>query len=110
MLKITRRMPGQKKCKDIVILQRSEGYVLYQQTTYLYAFYSGKSQVKPLKALFLQFYGINLTCFHLGATLACGTGACAVVVAAVLEGRTERVRILSKKEVEQLCSFSYSSI
>lgn len=27
----------------------------------------------------------------LGATLACGTGACAVVVAAVLEGRTERV-------------------
>jgi hypothetical protein len=26
-----------------------------------------------------------------GATLACGTGACAVVVAAVLEGRAERV-------------------
>ena len=26
-----------------------------------------------------------------GATLACGTGACAVVVAAVLEGRSERV-------------------
>jgi diaminopimelate epimerase len=25
-----------------------------------------------------------------GATLACGTGACATVVAAVLEGRTER--------------------
>lgn len=28
-----------------------------------------------------------------GATLACGTGACAVVVAAVLEGRAERVRL-----------------
>ena len=27
-----------------------------------------------------------------GATLACGTGACAVVVAAVLEGRAERVK------------------
>jgi diaminopimelate epimerase len=26
-----------------------------------------------------------------GATLACGTGACAVVVAAVLEGRVDRV-------------------
>jgi hypothetical protein len=26
-----------------------------------------------------------------GATLACGTGACAVVVAAVLEGRANRV-------------------
>lgn len=26
-----------------------------------------------------------------GATLACGTGACAVVVAAVLEGRAGRV-------------------
>lgn len=26
-----------------------------------------------------------------GATLACGTGACAVVVAAVLEGRADRV-------------------
>ncbi|XP_008776383.2 diaminopimelate epimerase, chloroplastic [Phoenix dactylifera] len=29
-----------------------------------------------------------------GATLACGTGACAVVVAAVLEGRTERICIV----------------
>ena len=28
-----------------------------------------------------------------GATLACGTGACAVVVAAVLEGRAERVSL-----------------
>ena len=31
-------------------------------------------------------YGLTV-----GATLACGTGACAVVVAAVLEGRAERV-------------------
>lgn len=29
----------------------------------------------------------------IGATLACGTGACAVVVAAVLEGRAERVSL-----------------
>jgi diaminopimelate epimerase len=28
---------------------------------------------------------------NVGATLACGTGACAVVVSAVLEGRAERV-------------------
>ena len=28
---------------------------------------------------------------HTGATLACGTGACAVVVAAVLEGHAGRV-------------------
>ena len=32
----------------------------------------------------------NKTLF-IGATLACGTGACALVVAAILEGRTERV-------------------
>ena len=31
---------------------------------------------------------------NVGATLACGTGAGAVVVAAVLEGRAERVSIL----------------
>lgn len=30
-----------------------------------------------------------------GATLACGTGACAVVVAAVLEGRADRVCFFS---------------
>jgi len=30
---------------------------------------------------------------NVGATLACGTGACAVVIAAVLEGRAERVSI-----------------
>jgi len=29
-----------------------------------------------------------------GATLACGTGACATVVAAVLEGRAGRVSLL----------------
>jgi len=29
-----------------------------------------------------------------GATLACGTGACATVVAAVLEGHAERVSLL----------------
>lgn len=33
-----------------------------------------------------ELYGLTV-----GATLACGTGACAVVVAAVLEGRAERV-------------------
>ncbi|CAN6329484.1 unnamed protein product [Urochloa humidicola] len=32
-----------------------------------------------------DLYGLTV-----GATLACGTGACAVVVAAVLEGRAER--------------------
>lgn len=31
-----------------------------------------------------------------GATLACGTGACAVVVAAVLEGHAERVSLTWK--------------
>lgn len=34
----------------------------------------------------------NITCSVIaGATLACGTGACATVVAAVLEGRAGRV-------------------
>jgi diaminopimelate epimerase len=32
---------------------------------------------------------------NLGATLACGTGACATVVAAVLEGHAERVSFFS---------------
>lgn len=32
--------------------------------------------------------------FCAGATLACGTGACATVVAAVLEGRAGRVSLL----------------
>jgi len=35
-----------------------------------------------------ELYGLTV-----GATLACGTGASAVVVAAVLEGRAERVRL-----------------
>lgn len=40
-----------------------------------------------------------------GATLACGTGACAVVVAAVLEGRAERVCIFCFFLL--FCSFTF---
>uniref|UniRef100_A0A453JXQ1 Diaminopimelate epimerase n=1 Tax=Aegilops tauschii subsp. strangulata TaxID=200361 RepID=A0A453JXQ1_AEGTS len=36
------------------------------------------------------YYKIKFMTWTVGATLACGTGACAVVVAAVLEGRAER--------------------
>lgn len=36
-----------------------------------------------------------------GATLACGTGACAVVVAAVLEGRAGRVSCSFKSTEEE---------
>ena len=36
-----------------------------------------------------------------GATLACGTGACATVVAAVLEGHAERVSIACNVERER---------
>jgi hypothetical protein len=41
----------------------------------------------------LQFACLHLQLLQIpGATQACGTGACAVVVAAVKEGRSERVR------------------
>ncbi|GKB88961.1 diaminopimelate epimerase, chloroplastic, partial [Tanacetum coccineum] len=36
-----------------------------------------------------------------GATLACGTGACTLVVAAILEGRFERIRIISSLDYEE---------
>lgn len=41
----------------------------------------------------MDFFYCYFTFFlwSVGATLACGTGACAVVVAAVLEGHAERV-------------------
>jgi hypothetical protein len=37
---------------------------------------------------------VPFNCLCAGATLACGTGACATVVAAVLEGRAGRVSLL----------------
>lgn len=37
------------------------------------------------------FVVFSPNCLSAGATLACGTGACATVVAAVLEGRAGRV-------------------
>lgn len=42
----------------------------------------------------LIFYAVFFNCLCTGATLACGTGACATVVAAVLEGRAGRVCFL----------------
>lgn len=41
-----------------------------------------------------------------GATLACGTGACAVVVAAVLEGRAGRVSLLFDCDTMKTIDFS----
>lgn len=41
-----------------------------------------------------KFYMGELMFCCAGATLACGTGACATVVAAVLEGRAGRVSLL----------------
>lgn len=47
----------------------------------------------------------------LGETLACGTGACAAVVAAVLEGRVERVSVECWVKLgEQLFGFLYADI
>ena len=41
-----------------------------------------------------------------GATLACGTGACAIVVAAVLEGRAGRVSLLFDCDTMKTVDFS----
>lgn len=50
-----------------------------------------------------ELYGLTV-----GATLACGTGACAVVVAAVLEGRAERVCLSFLSVFAVLAFHSYS--
>ena len=50
---------------------------------------------RSLSFCFLISFQANLKIT--GATLACGTGACALVVAAVLEGRANRVSLEFKK-------------
>lgn len=53
------------------------------------------SYLKTIHAIYLSIvnhlYGSLTQMLIVGATLACGTGACATVVAAVLEGHAGRV-------------------
>lgn len=54
----------------------------------------GRLAKSKIYFLVIYPYHIVLKCIQTaGATLACGTGACALVVAAVLEGRTDRVSL-----------------
>lgn len=48
-----------------------------------------------LNLIVFSFFAFSVYVALIGATLACGTGACAVVVAAVLEDHAGRVSILS---------------